>query len=173
MTVSMFTPKNIGYNLFNISWTSTVEDATFYVYMDSLLYIITTNFSINVTVLAGEFPVFEVFDTEIHTIDSGLQSRQVLSFYRVPNTSHYLIQEFDSSWTTTARVDDFGQWYFTYTSAFLDDTTLYRWRVLAVGTDQNLGTPRLHSAKIVRTPNIPTVDYTFDGGTGEIEIDNV
>ena len=66
--------------------------------------------------------------------------------------------------------DEPGRWDYRWMTPVLEDLATYTWKIYPVDTASNDGTPiTLGPEKIVRTPDAPEFQVTFDDGTTRVE----
>lgn len=171
MTVTMNVPEQIDYRSWRVSWSSDVEDPTFYVYVDGALYLTTMDTETIVTVDEGEVPIIEVLDDEDAIPTLAWPSRLTLCWYAEPDTGYYQVQEYvDEDWIARGNVSDRGEGYFKWQSRVLEDVTSHQFRIIPVGTNGNEGTARTFVCLMVRHPTPPDVSYAYSDSTHTVSI---
>lgn len=119
-----------------------------------------------VDVLEGTGPPEEVYP-----------DRVTLGWYRVDGAQSYRVDEYvDGSWTERARIPDIyardGEytWYYTWRSRRLEDGQTHQFRVVPEGPGEVAGTAVQLQSLIVRHPDPPAPEYSYDSDTGVLTI---
>ena len=170
MTVTINTPIPLTATSWLISWSSDLENPTFYIYRDGVLISTTTETSITIIVATGETPVIEVLD-EAGTPATAFPGNVMLCWYPREATDYYRIDESVSAvWTERAKVYDEGQAFFIWYTRWLEDSTLHQFRIVPVGTNGNEGTATEVSQLMVRHPDPPAQNFGYSAITRKITI---
>lgn len=170
MSVTITEQSHVGLNQYRIVWSSNLTDPTYYVYRDGELIDTTKQTSIIITIDADEYPTIEVFDDSF-AVPTAYPSRITLRWYSTPDTYCYKVQErVQGTWIDRIQIDDLGQGYFIWTSSYLADCSLNRFRVLPIGTNGNEGDAAPYSYSIARNPNPPDVQYIYNSVDRKVTI---
>lgn len=173
MTVTINDPVDLRDGVWLVEWSSDLgSDTVFYVYVDGDLYAVTQltwmTFS---TSGSTESMVIKVLDEVAGADDPAWGARALMAWYAVAGTDYYLVEEYvASAWTEVQRIVDRGEGYFRWESRVLEDITTHQFRVTAMGTNGNLGTPTSLTILAVRHPNPPNVAFAWDDATQVVTI---
>jgi len=169
--VTMNEPELLDRYTVRFSWTSNLDDPTFWVYRNGVLATVTKATSVTWSVDPAEELVVEVLDDANAKPARSFPGRFTLHWQGTAGVDHYRIEESVSGvWTTRGRVADIGQNYFRWVSRWLEDETTHQFRIIPVGTNKNEGTPKTFSALMVRNPDVPDVNWSYDAGTKKVTI---
>ena len=170
MAVTPNIPKQITLFSWGFSWSSDLEDPTYYIYVNGKLYLTTENTRFIYTQTSGMLFV-EVFDNATDRPSDVITGKVEIYFKGVPDTQYYRIDKcVAGEWVEQARVMDLDQGYFKWLSDFLDDVTEYVFQVVPVGVNGNAGSGLPFICLVVRVPNIPDLDVTYSDITHKLTI---
>ena len=159
-----------GPDSYRIYWESTDPDAIYYVCKDGILLGNTQQTYFLVSLAAGECAHINVYDDAEDVPDDGYPGTIMLFWDAVDDATAYRVERYlDGEWATAARFTATAETYYRYASPFLADGTEHQFRIVAVGV--NDGTPRLVTALMVRRPDPPDVEHTYDSETGDLTVD--
>jgi len=171
MTVTIATPEQIDAQNWRVTWTSDVEDPTYYVRRDGELIATTSQTAMFFFVESGESLSLEVLDDADEVAAAGYPGRITLTWGDVAATDHYRVEEYvAAAWTLRTTVTDDGSKYFTWNSRYLEDCTTHQFRIIPVGTNGNQGTALTLTVLMVRHPDVPDVTYSYDSGDAKVTI---
>ena len=175
MAVTIQPPEQIGSWSWLISFSSSLEDPTFYVYVNGKLYATTDQENIIITISPGETSenvYVEIFDSAGETPAEVFPGRLTLHWKASSNTDYYRIDEcVDASWVERARVYDSGEEYFSWKTRFLEDVTEHTFRLVPLGTNGNEGGELILVCLMVRYPDQPELELTYSDATHKVTID--
>jgi hypothetical protein len=121
------------------------------------------------TIEAPALEILDANDTE-DAVSVQHPPRLVIQWYGNASVYAYKIQEYsDSVWRTRAVIYENGSGYYTCETSVLDDVTSHLWRVVATDDGQNESAALSFSALLVRVPDSPELDYSYDADTGKLE----
>jgi hypothetical protein len=172
MAITSLTCTRTGPSSARLTFTSSLATPTFYVWRDGRLLGATENGFWDVLVMAGEYPVFEVFDDAATPPLSRFPDHvDVQWFTGGALVAHYLVEQLvDAAWLLRARIAESGKGYYHWLSPRLADDTTYQFRVKAVST---IGAESLAASLtilLVRVPDPPAVTFTYDADTGLVTL---
>lgn len=157
-------PVRLGPNTWKLSWSSILSNVTFRIFRDGQLQLETRNTSAIFYVESGESPIFEIFDTPCGTPSESFPGTSLITWYAIPDTELYRVEEFISAvWTLRRKIKDLGRTYFSFRTRWLEDVTLHNFRVIAVGNNGNNSTAKLVDVFMVRHPDPPNAGFVYDG----------
>lgn len=156
-----------------LDFSSDLASPTFCVWRDGVLAVATTMASYTAGVPNGTYPVWDVFDDAASEPDLVLPSQLVVQWEGLGgNAASYRVEAYeDAAWVTKDRQAERGDAYYQWRSGHLADETTYQYRVVAVAPDGNETVCTAMSGLMVRTPDPPDVEYTYDAGTGDVTMD--
>jgi len=170
MTVTLNPPTEFQGAVY-FSWSSGLEDPTFWVYVDGDLMAVTTETSYSFYGTAGESYVLEVFDIEDHTPTTIPGGKAHFGWYSVANAQEYRIEQLVAGeWVDLLHILEDGSGFYSWRSAKLADGVLHSFRVRGVVDNAYLGSVLETSVFIVRFPDPPAASYAYSAGTGAITI---
>lgn len=168
------TENQIGPTTFQYTWTSDLGGTpTFYVYIDGILAFSTTNTFYTLTLEPGEGVQFEVLDSATTEPQPAYPGRMTFAWYAPAETVlRYRVEEYvDAVWTTIVSiVPALGQYYFRYTTRYLEDQTTHQFRVIPVGENEADGTAVYFAIPMIRRPDKPDVTFTYSQITGDATV---
>lgn len=127
--------------------------------------------SVPLTIGVGESPYVEVFVTGERLPVKAYPGHVDLNWLGVGGAKSYRIQILEGVvWRTVGTVLDNGLNAFTYHTDWLADSITHQFRMIPVDAANNLGTELEHDFLMVRHPDVPSVSYTYDSGTGKITV---
>lgn len=144
---------------------------TFYIYRDAELVNTTTLTRYQVTIAAGESPVFAIFDDAADRPDS-FSSRAHIQWLYQADIDYYRVEEFISAaWVERKRLTSkVTKQIYDFNSRVLEDVTTHQFRVTAVGVNGNESTASSITLFMIRTPDPPDVTYSYTNGTKLITV---
>jgi len=155
-----------------ITYSSSLGDPVFYIYVDGNLAAQTTQPEYTIAVNPGETVVVEILD------DAATQPMQIfpgkvrLGWFFVEDTDYYRIDEYiEDEWVERRKMPE-NNGYMEFESRFLEDGQDHQFRIVPVGVNGNEGTGKEFSVLTVRTPDTPDVDYTYSNVTNKITIED-
>lgn len=169
MAITGYSVEPIDLTTFKLSFTSNATPPIpFRVYMGGALIASwtapTTAGEINLTIPEGDSPFVEVLDTACQNPEIAFPGRVTLQWTTVSGAGSYRIDEYvDSVWTARATLTDNGEGSFSWISRWLEDVTTHQFRVVPISSALNEGTPISLPILMVRHPDPPSVEYTYDG----------
>jgi len=178
MSVTLNQPQLIRSNrdgsaVYRLSWSSSLDDPTYYLYDLSTGKLLYSGPQPGYTLVspAGVPLTFWVTDDNEESLPATYPGRMTLRWYEVTNASYYLIEEYvDAVWTVRARVPEDGRWVYNWQSRYLEDATTHEFRISAVDTAGNASAVVAFSELLVRRPDPPQVEYSYDEGTKKVTI---
>lgn len=171
MSVTLNTPQKLDDYSWLVSWSSDLEDPTFYIYQDGLLINTTEQTEQVFTVEKGESLVVEVLDDPDAVPITAFPGRLTICWYASADTDHYRIEEYiDSAWKLRAKIKDLGEGYFKWKTRFLEDSQTHEFRILPVGINGNQGTAKEFSCLMVRHPSEKDVGYLYSNDTHKVTV---
>lgn len=174
MAVTQSPPEQIGATSWRFSWASDLESPTFYVYVDGVLSQVTDATEMILAVEAGASVFVEVFDGSGDTPSVVYSGYARLCWYPATDmdAAEYVIElrSGGGDWEEVDRVISDGRGFYSWRSGWLDDETLYVWRVRALHASGNYGTAVVLPWLSVRYPDTPAVEYAWSDETGALTI---
>lgn len=176
MATTLSPPTKAGPAAWRYAWSGT---SPFYVYRDGK-----NVFGISSTTKTEwifenrdpyEPPVVEVIDSTETTADVEQVEHPpyaILQWRGAANAVQYVLQEYDSDtglWKTWQSVRETGAGYYSFQTPVLDDQTTHTWRVVAMDAAEN-ESYIVHTLYMVRNPDPPTIDISYDAGTGDVTV---
>jgi hypothetical protein len=157
----------VGVDLYQLDWSSDqdISDANPYrIYQDGVLIATQTAASLVVQAPASQVPVFEILDDADAVPQPGYPAYSILSWTLDDDVSLYRIEEYDgAAWNEVATVSpDRTSSFQSWQSETLDDLSTTQYRVLGIDAAGNEGTPTTFTVFMVRHPDAPDVEMTFN-----------
>ena len=154
-----------------LTWSSSISGATFYIWRDGEFISQTAATSQQFRTVPGEYLLVDVFDSPTDSPDYAQAGRVHLCWYASPLAASYLVQEFVGAvWVDRQSIPDNGEGFFRFLTRYLEDGESVDFQVLAIDAAGNSATPAPFPVVQVRHPEIPDVEYEYDSGTGVVTI---
>lgn len=170
-------PEEIGASLYRLRWTSdqTIDESNPYrVFMDGIEVSRQVTETFDVQSDANFQPVIEVLDNASDQPTPAFPGYLVLGWKNVAEAAEYRIEKYNgSTWdeVATVAVDETNDWQ-TFGTGLIDDETTHQYRVIPIDTPGNDGTALSFTVLMVRYPDVPDVDFVYDGsGPKTVTID--
>jgi len=162
----------VGSQSWKYEWTGTTP---YQVYRQGKLIdtVDDAEYTIEVYGATDEPPVIEVLDDDdVGTAQSVLYPcRVTLQWRGVSGADSYVIYKYvDAAWVEQAYAMEVSAGYYTHESGCLDDVTASQWRVTAKDTHNNESDPISFTLFVVRNPDLPDLDLSYDAVDGELDI---
>ena len=170
MSVTFTEQTQTGGRTWFFSWTSTLDDPTFYVYQDGLLIDITTQTSRTVRVSENGQLQFEVLDSASELPARAFPAHLFFTWEPVAAAKYRVERFVDAAWTEVLTITDRGQATFSYTTPTLADVTTHQYRVVPVTAGGVDGPPRTWAVFLVRWPDKADVTLTWNESTHKINV---
>lgn len=174
LSVTLNNPVQISDERWLLSWSSNLSDQTFRVYQDGTLIAQTTDTSILLVVPAGSNPVIDVLDDDTPDAPGASTRRSghvTLIWPDIADTASYLVEHNDGGgWVELGTVEDDGSSQFQFRTGYLADMTTHQFRITPTGTNGNTGSVVTVSLLMVRHPDPPAVESTWDSGTSTFTV---
>ncbi len=168
--VTIEKPIRIGPRTVKLKYSSSLEDPTFYIYLDGALIAETTATEYILAVDPDQHYVVEVLDDANADPIQIFPGKARLGWFFVENTQYYRIDEYIvDAWVERMKMPENGG-YMKWESRFLKDCQIHLFRITPVGTDGNEGTAREFSVLIVRNPDSPDVGFAYSESTNKATI---
>lgn len=173
--VTIESVSRVGEDLYELNWSSDqVIDASnpYRVYQDGVLISVQVAASLVVQAPAGQVPVFEILDDAEAVPQPGFPGYSILSWELDTDVSFYRIEQFDGAdWNEVAVVaPDLTTSFQSWQSPTLEDLSETQYRVLGIDAAGNEGTPTTFEVLMVRHPDAPDVEMTFNATPGTVTI---
>lgn len=171
MSVTITSITRIGRRAWRVVYASTLSAPTFYIYVNAELVGVTTETAYQFQAAPGESVILDVFDSSTDTPEDVYPGRLAIAWYAVVATDYYRIDEYLSGeWVEVGRVRDTGAGYFKWRTRWLEDSASHQFRVIAVGDNGNESTAATLSCLMVRHPDVPDVNLSYDAEDGTLTI---
>lgn len=171
VAVTITNVQSAGPQSWLVEWSSTLTDPTYYVWVDGSLASTTTATSSVFPVSPGESLSVEVFDSSTDTAVAPCGGRATLAWYPAAGAVRYTIDEYvGGAWVERSSVLESGAGYYRWRTRHLEDSTTHQFRITAQGDGDVDGTAADISWLMVRVPDPPDVDYTYDDETNTVTI---
>lgn len=169
MAITITEYKQIGPNLWRIKWTSGLPTPVFAAWYRGEELLIAEN-EVTFQAKDGEIPVVEITDDGSEVVQQRFSGRIELQFYDRTATT-YEIQRFNgTAFVVVDRLANSGSGYYRWTSPWHDDLSSQRYRVAGLDAIGNT-TPAVDvTVVVVRPPQPPRVNYSFNAGPGTVDI---
>lgn len=162
-----------GPRSWQVAWSSTLSDATFYLYLDGTLADVTQATSRVFYVGEGESLTLEVFDDSTTEPTAPGGGRVYLAWYAVADAERYVIEEYTGgAWVERATRLDTGEEYYRWRTRHLEDVTTHQFRVTALSEGDVSGTAANVSWFMVRVPDPPAVTYSYSETTHAVTVES-
>lgn len=171
MAVTVNKPVQIDDRSWSLTWSSTLSDPTYYIYVDGELIDTTTAESKIFSVENGASLVVDILDVATGTPGTAFPGRFTIGWNAVSGADVYLIDEYVASvWTNRAEIKETGRGYYLWRSRFLEDVTTHQFRVRAKGNNQNIGTALSLTRLMVRHPDPPDQNFSYSNSTKKVTV---
>jgi hypothetical protein len=110
----------------------------------------------------GEYPFFEVLDTECLP-SIAFSGHLHLQWYGLGNQSYRVEKYISGTWTLQETIQDDGRGYYTWRTPWLADVTIHEYRIVPISLAGNSGTELSLVCLMLRAPDAPAVDVTYNG----------
>jgi len=168
--VTLQPPKRVGLKSWKITFSSDLPEPIFYIYIDGILAAETEQTEYILSAEVGTSFVVEVLDDANEQPMQVFPGRLRLFWFYVADTKYYRIDEYVASvWVSRKRMPQ-QNGYLQFESRFLEDGQTHTFRVVPVGENGNEGTAKQFQVLLVRFPDKPSVDYSYDEGTKHLTI---
>lgn len=169
MAVSLW-KQAISPTLWRVNFTSTLPDATFYVWIDGALFGTTTAAFMDVPVGMGQIAQVDVFDDANEVPDAIFPSTVTLRWETFGDVALSRVEQWNgASWTVRGTVPANGSGMGRWESAPLADSEVHLFRVIPVDGTGRDGIPREFSGVMCRWPDAPDGVVTVVSGEFLIE----
>jgi hypothetical protein len=154
-----------GAEAVRIWWTSTLEDPSFYVWVDGFLVSgeLKQNW-FDIIIPSGATFRIDVFDNAVEAPGFAFPGTVLLQWDAVTDATNYRVEEWDgAAWVVRARIPETGRSVYQWESSRLADDTAWQFRVLA-SDGANDSAPREFTGLMVRRPDAPNVTHSYVDG---------
>lgn len=170
MAVNSLYKVALSPTLWRIHFTSTIADATFYVWLDGRLFGTTSVSYMDVPVGISQVAQVDVFDDADDVPEAVYPATVTLRWETFGDVTLSRVEQYvDAAWVVRGQVpatgDGFGRWE----SAPIDDSDAYTFRVVPVDSTGRDGIPREFSGVMCRWPDAPAATVSVDSGEFLIE----
>lgn len=166
-------PPTITDRAVTFTWSSSLGGTpTFYVYANGLLVQTSTATSWTWFGVRGRQVVIEVFDVAPPHTPAAVPAGQTrLCWYEQDGVEEWSVEQMVAGvWTEVLVLPDTDNWFYTYLSDYLADGAFHRFRVRPVFNLTHYGEPLEFGVFMVRHPDTPAVDYTYNSGPKTLTI---
>jgi hypothetical protein len=109
-------------------------------------------------------PVVEVLDVSTDVAEEGFPDHLVLGWTVASDAAYYRIEQYvGAAWVAVATVAASTDPWQSYATVALADETSHQFRVIPIDAAGNDGTATAFTKLLVRYPEIPDVDFAYDG----------
>ena len=171
MTVTLGEPEWLSEEVVRLSWSSSLANPTYYIWLDGELLEATAAESVDLTVGGDWQPVVDVFDSASDAPEYVSSGRTALCWWPAEGAGSYRVEEYvASAWVQRASIADGGAGFFSWLSRVLEDVTTHEFRVVAIDSAGNDGASTSFSVLMVRHPDVPGVSYSYDSDTNKVAV---
>jgi hypothetical protein len=173
--VTVESVTQVGVDSWEIAWSSDqVIDANnpYRVYEDGVLIATQTAETLVVQASAARRPVYEILDDADAVPQPGYPAYAILSWYLDEDAAFYRIEQFDgSTWNVVATIAlDLSTSFQFWESPILADLSTAQYRVRGIDGAGNDGTAVEFTVFMVRHPDAPDVEMSFNSGPRTVTI---
>jgi hypothetical protein len=176
MSISSKTLTQIDSQTFKAVWESTLPTPTYYVYRDKILSETINRNWTYIHVPPGEMVEFDVFDSPSDVPALAFPGKFYFSWFNEDDDIFVfeIAQLTDVGYVVVDRVESSTiQHYYEYMTNYLQDNTTYSFRITPIGFNQSRGVSVTFVQRMVRRPNPPTVNYSYNVNTGYLNVEFV
>ena len=156
MTVTLTSQRRTGPDTWRVEWASDLPSPTFYIWRDARFAYATRAASGLFRVTPGIQLVVDVLDTPAPPAAAFPGTMRLEWYSGGAAVARYRVEEWiGGAWVPRQILTNQGQWYYAWTSRFLEDCQSHRFRVVPVGVNSNDGAPVVTDGYLVRRPDIP------------------
>lgn len=153
-----------------VSWESTGA-VEYSVYRDGVLFAETPETSVSVPADPTAPPLIEVLDDSADIPTAVYPGQRWLCWGGVTGAVRYQIEEYiGSEWIERGEVLGKSRAYLRWRTRFLEDGQEHRFRVIPVDENGITGRAREFKFFVVRHPDPPAVEITYDKATGVLTL---
>jgi len=174
MATTLNPPSSVGAGVWRYTWTGTAPFRVFRYDTYEYQYTETELTELTVTSATTEPPAIEVFDSTETADPTGLTypAKAILQWRGYKYASYYSIQKYNgSTYDEVSQVGETGRGYYQFTAPIpSDDTATDVYRVVNVdisGATTNTDV----QVTIIRNPDPPLIEATYDSNTNTISFD--
>lgn len=151
-----------------VSWSSTLPDPTFYVYLDGVFLYRTKRRSANITMQPDQAGLLEVFDDPTEMPSTTKPSDGIIRFSGNGSEAYRIEKLVDAVWETKQeRIGSLDS--HRYRTDRINDVADDTFRITALSNGLE-STPTSLTAGIVRVPDPPEADYSFNNSTKQLTV---
>ena len=175
MTVTMNPPVRTSFRTLLFTFSSDLGGTPdLYIYEFGVLMRVTKETSYETTVLPGRSKVVEILDSASEVPMRVARGTFLLGWDAVSSAKEYRVEEKVSSvWTLRGTVPEDGRGFYRFETGWLADVVVHEFRVIAVGSNGDLGTAREYTALMVRNPDPRDYTSVYAAGTGLATVTDV
>lgn len=173
MSVTIISTTQIDQDLYKITFNSDEVNPRYYIYVNGVLHSIQTEEEIIIKTNPSETLKIEIYDDETEIPAIGENGNVIINLDKDQNVAKYEIYKLgDTEYELVQVVDNKGLRAPTYISPLLEDEEEHKYKVYAVGFNNNKSKVRDFSIFVVRPPDVPSLSQSYDEEDGEVTFDD-
>ena len=174
MAVTINRPVQIDRYTWLVTYSSSLSDPTFYIWLNGQLVSTTKSTEYRVTVVGSSSPVLDIFDDAASQPEASAQGFFEV-MWTLPAAAVQVKVERQAagsgSWSEIGTFDVIqGTAKFRFTTEYLDDKTGYIYAATAIDAAGRESEREMAHFPMVRIPDVPAVSMSYDNGTRQVTI---
>ena len=170
MAITYLTPQQVGPNAWIVRWSSSLSAPVFRVFRNGKLIAQTRGRSMLFDIPLGQQHDVEVLDDPDEIPKSSRGPIATLVWAQIPDATGYRVERLiNAVWTPIGMVREIGDAQSVFGVEGLEDDQQHDFRVTSFNEGGD-AVPAALDFTLVRTPDSPPVDMTYDSGTGKVTI---
>lgn len=168
--VTIEPPVRMGQHSWLLKYSSNLSNPTFYIYLDGNLIAETKQTEYTIAVNLDEVSLIEILDDPDASPMQVFPGKARLGWFFVEGTDYYRVDEYiNETWVERRRLPE-NNGYLQWESRFLEDGQTHLFHVVPIGINGNEGEAKQFAVLMVRRPDVPDVDYSYNEGTGNVTV---
>ncbi len=164
MAIASLEYTQTGPTQFEFTFSSDLDDPTFYIYIDGVFVSSTKDTTWTVTIPLNSQFQFDVLDVETDAPEEHFPSTFTLRWDGTPDSTTYRVEQYvTDTWVAKHVTVADDTRVFHYKTELLDDSTTYQFRVVPVDGVGRDGTILEFEAEMCRYPDAPSQAMSITG----------
>ena len=171
MTATITATAQTSATGWKVTWASDQASPTFYVWVNGLFAYATQLLAGLFTVAPGTQLNLEIYDNPADSPVAAYSGQINLFLYGVEGAAKYSIEEqVAGNWLTRYTQPENGGWAYNWKSRYLEDCQTHNFRITPIDAAGNPGTPVTTASYIVRHPDIPAQNFSYNPATQALTV---